>query len=104
MFIGRKGELSNLNERYENNQFEFDCIYGRRRVGKTELIMKFIEGKKTIFYTGLNDTYEANLASFSSAVYNTLNNTESTDVVYKDFEEILRVIYEAGKHEKLFWL
>ena len=101
MFVGREGELSNLNRRYQNDQFEFDCVYGRRRVGKTELIVEFIKDKKAIFYTGLNDTYETNLASFSSAVYNALNNTENTDVVYRDFEEILRVIYEAARREKL---
>ena len=101
MFIGRKSELSNLNQRYEKNQFEFDCIYGRRRVGKTELIKEFIKDKKAIFYTGLNDTYATNLSSFSSAVYNALYSTENTDVVYKDFEEIFRVVHEAASREKL---
>jgi len=37
-FINRKEELSILSRRYESKKPEFLIIYGRRRVGKTELI------------------------------------------------------------------
>ena len=42
MFIGRKQELDFLNERYLSEKAEFITIYGRRRVGKTELITEFL--------------------------------------------------------------
>lgn len=38
MFIGRKREINDLKQRYENGKFEFAVMYGRRRVGKTTLI------------------------------------------------------------------
>jgi AAA+ ATPase superfamily predicted ATPase len=37
-FIDRKEELSFLEKRYNKKGFEFFVIYGRRRIGKTELI------------------------------------------------------------------
>lgn len=37
MFIGRVQELKFLESRYQSNQGELIVIYGRRRVGKTEL-------------------------------------------------------------------
>lgn len=39
MFVGRQQELKKLNKMYESGQFEFAIIYGRRRIGKTTLIM-----------------------------------------------------------------
>ncbi|MCR4660619.1 MAG: ATP-binding protein [Clostridia bacterium] len=50
MFIGRKQEMDFLNERYLSNNAEFITIYGRRRVGKTELITEFCKDKDFIFY------------------------------------------------------
>lgn len=47
-FIGRKNELSKLDEEY-NWDSSFVVIYGRRRVGKTTLIKEFLN-KKTAFY------------------------------------------------------
>lgn len=49
-FIGRKDELKKLNELYEAEGFHMAVIYGRRRIGKSTLITKFIQGKKAIYY------------------------------------------------------
>lgn len=38
MFIGREQELAMLEERYAFDQAELFVLYGRRRVGKTELL------------------------------------------------------------------
>ena len=50
MFIGRERELSALDGLYRSNKFEFAVIYGRRRVGKTALINKFIDDKNAIYF------------------------------------------------------
>ena len=49
-FVGRKEELVDLNKRFKSKQFEFVVIYGRRRVGKTTLIKKFLEDKEGIYF------------------------------------------------------
>jgi len=51
-FIGREKELKVQNIEYRNLENSFIPIYGRRRVGKSELIKKFIEDKKSLFYLG----------------------------------------------------
>ena len=53
MFIGRERELTALNTLYESDRFEFVVIYGRRRVGKTALISRFIEDKNAIYFMGV---------------------------------------------------
>jgi AAA+ ATPase superfamily predicted ATPase len=42
VFIDRERELSLLNKRFGSNRAEFVIIYGRRRIGKSELIDQFI--------------------------------------------------------------
>lgn len=41
MFYGRREELRLLEEKYHSNRAEFIVIYGRRRIGKTELLNRF---------------------------------------------------------------
>lgn len=49
-FVNREDELRILEERYRGDRSEFVVIYGRRRVGKTELIRKFIEDKNAFYF------------------------------------------------------
>ncbi len=48
-FINRTEELKVLDHEYQSNAFSFTVIYGRRRVGKTELIHKFQMDKPNIY-------------------------------------------------------
>ena len=61
MFIGRERELTALNTLYESDRFEFAVIYGRRRVGKTALISRFIEDKNAIYFMGVESNARQNL-------------------------------------------
>ena len=47
MFIGRKEELQSLNSYWEKvvAEGQFVILYGRRRVGKTELVKEFMKDK-----------------------------------------------------------
>ena len=52
MFIGRQKELSLLEDAYATKQSALIPVYGRRRVGKSELILKFLGSKPGIYYLG----------------------------------------------------
>ena len=67
-FIGRKRELATLDRLYQQDKFQFVVIYGRRRVGKTALINKFIENKPAIYFTGVESNSKQNLENLSSAI------------------------------------
>ena len=49
-FINRQLELNELNKRWKGGSSEFFIIYGKRRVGKTELIKQFIKDKPSIYF------------------------------------------------------
>lgn len=49
-FINRESELKALEQAYYSKKPEFFVIYGRRRIGKTELIKKFSKNKPHFYF------------------------------------------------------
>jgi AAA+ ATPase superfamily predicted ATPase len=49
-FVDREQDLSSLEKWYSKKGFAFAVIYGRRRVGKTYLLKRFLEGKKGLYF------------------------------------------------------
>ena len=50
MFIGRRAELELLDAAYRSSRAGLIPIYGRRRVGKSELILHFIQDKPALYF------------------------------------------------------
>lgn len=49
-FINRDHELKFLNEKWNERKAQLIIIYGKRRVGKTELIKQFIKNKDSVYF------------------------------------------------------
>lgn len=99
MFIGRSQELSSLNRRYASGKFEFVVLYGRRRVGKTELIREFIKDKPAIYFMAVERNARQNLEALSACVTQQLGGT--TGSVYPDFLQALRQVFEHAQKRRL---
>ena len=63
-FIGRERELARLTAAFESPESAFIPIYGRRRVGKSELILKFMEGKPGIYHLGQQSSSALQVRAF----------------------------------------
>jgi len=66
MFVDREEELRHIREKLESDKFELIALYGRRRIGKTRLILEAVKGKEHIYYLaveGDNLKYFRNVAS-----------------------------------------
>ena len=61
MFVGRKNELSVLEDTYQKPGFQMTVIYGRRRIGKSRLITEFIKEKKASYYVASKTSIEDNV-------------------------------------------
>lgn len=68
MFIGRKRELSKLEKLNSSKKFEFLVMYGRRRIGKTRLLVEFIKDKDAIFFSAEENNDKLNLSKFTDAI------------------------------------
>jgi hypothetical protein len=69
MFIDRKIELEQLSQLYNSDHAELFVLYGRRRVGKTELLRAFCADKPHIFFIATLSSDTEQLATFSQQVY-----------------------------------
>ncbi|MBE5822298.1 MAG: hypothetical protein E7311_06930 [Clostridiales bacterium] len=96
MFVGREEEIDFLNKIYQSEKFELVIIYGRRRVGKTELIKKFCEDKSNIFYTAQNNNREQALQNFSDKVYNFFSKSEYVDRKDMNYSHIIEYLTKIG--------
>lgn len=67
-FVDREQEIAFLEERYRSKNFEFFVIYGRRRVGKTELIKTFLKNKPHIYFLCDKSGTEKNIIRFKKKV------------------------------------
>lgn len=100
MFIGRDRELQTLQELYEKDGFGMSVIYGRRRIGKSTLIVEFVKDKKAIFYTATKVGKEKNLALFSKQVLAALDSAFE-DTVFSSVEAVFDFITKKLPEEKL---
>lgn len=100
MFIGRDREINTLQELYEKDGFGMSVIYGRRRIGKSTLIVEFVKDKKSIFYTATKVGKEKNLELFSKQVLAVLD-PAFEDAVFSSVEAVFDFITQKMPDEKL---
>lgn len=91
-FINRERELGFLEERHRSKKPEFIVLYGRRRVGKTALAVKFLEGRKGIYFLSSKEGDRENISSFSRESANFLSDPAFADAEYKDWFSIFSAL------------
>lgn len=100
MFIGRERELNALEKLYTSNKFEFAVIYGRRRVGKTALINRFIGDKSSIYFMGVESNAKQNLENFSKSIIEYSSGIE-TETSFLSFQAALEYVFKLAEKERL---
>lgn len=94
MFINRNKELNLLEQHYQSDQAELFVLYGRRRVGKTELLRAFCVGKPHIFFIATLSSDSEQLATFSQQIY-AFNHTEvAAGFTFPSWEAAFRALVD----------
>ena len=101
MFINRETELKLLEERYASDQAELFVLYGRRRVGKTELLTQFCQDKRHIFFVADLDVEPVLRAALSAAVNAELLGPEAASAVYPSWQDIFLLLARHAQKERL---
>ena len=67
-FINREKELAFLEEKWREKRSQLIVLWGKRRIGKTELVKQFIKDKPHIYFLSESTSESEQLKRFSSAV------------------------------------
>ncbi len=84
IFADRKDELDILKKDYAERGKRLFVIYGRRRVGKTELIRKFTDGKG-LYFLATNEGDRDNIRSFQEIIATFLRDPGIRGGLYSDW-------------------
>lgn len=101
MFVNRQAELELLEQRYTSEQAELFVLYGRRRVGKTELLTRFCQGKRHVFFVADLDVEPVLRAGLSAAVNAELLGPQASAAVYPSWEDIFLLLTHHAQAERL---
>ena len=103
IFYGRTKQLEKLNKEISSNNMRMTLIYGRRRVGKSELVKQAIKesGIKSIYYECKQVTEESNVQSICDIISEV---QELPRLGYTKVDELLDYVFELAKDENIIFV
>lgn len=98
-FIDRELELDFLNEKWDKNEAQLIIIYGKRRVGKTEISIQFAKDKPHIYFLCERIATRSQLKKFTELVIEYFKDEFLPQEGFKDWETAFK--YIANKNDKI---
>ena len=99
-FIDREAETATLENEYARNGSSLVILYGRRRVGKTSLINKFIEGKNALFFLASEESEAQNRESFKQRAADFINSSLLRHAAVSNWDVIFKAIIDTEFDKK----
>jgi uncharacterized protein len=100
-FIGRDRELAVLVELAGTGRAEFFVLYGRRRVGKTELLQRFCGGRRAAYFLAAQVRDKDNLTAFRRTLRESLDDPLLDTVEFSDWSAALGYAAQRAQTERL---
>jgi hypothetical protein len=101
MFINRVAELDLLEKMYTSGKAELFVLYGRRRVGKTELLAQFCASKRAVFFVSDLGSEISLRSALSNTVNTILLGSDRISAVYSSWEDLFQALGQAALTERL---
>ena len=100
MFYGREAERKKLNTMFHSDGQKISLIYGRRRIGKSELIKQVLKGTdlKSIYYECKQTTGQNNVDSLSELIGEAFNFPKPA---FENIENLLRFLFKSSEQKPL---
>lgn len=100
MFINRRAELEQLSHLYSSNRAELFVLYGRRRIGKTELLRTFCNDKLCLFFIATLSSDSEQLATFSQQIYGFGHPEVPAGFTFPSWEAAFRALADLPMHPR----
>ena len=104
-FRGRTTELKILENKFKKNGFVMTILYGRRRIGKTRLINKFISGHNcnSISFTAVERGEAELLSMLTESVLKALTPDLLGTITFSSFEKLFDFIGKQAEKERIIF-
>ncbi len=103
MFVNRTAELAALERWWSGTEARMAMVWGRRRVGKTALVRRFADGRRTVVHTGAGRGRGTELTLLARGVRG-IGGTGVRDLVargYTDWDDALDHLAVVAEREPL---
>lgn len=100
-FVGRNAELAVLEELADSGEPELFVLYGRRRVGKTELLQQLCEKRKSVYFLAAQVREKDNLRAFRDAMKDGLGDNLLDGIEFPDWSTALGFAAERAGNERM---
>jgi len=100
-FVGRRRELAVLQELADSGKPELFVLYGRRRVGKTELLQRLCEGRRSAYFLAAQVREKDNLRTFQKVLEDALGDPLVASLTFPDWGVALTYAAERAGSERL---
>ncbi|MBC8184087.1 ATP-binding protein [candidate division KSB1 bacterium] len=101
MFFNRENELKRLNERYQEKRAQLLIVYGRRRVGKTELLQQFVSDKSHIYFLADLSNEKEQLLQFSERIRLFTNDTSLINNPFLSWNSLFSYLKKLAQKQHL---
>jgi AAA+ ATPase superfamily predicted ATPase len=101
MFHNRELELRSLERLWAEPQAQLVIVFGRRRVGKTELLRQFGQGKRAIHFVATQAKDPLNLRAFCRLLRNEISDPLLNDDVSATWEAVLELLAVHARRDRL---
>jgi len=102
-FRGRLSELNILQKKFDSDEFQMIVLYGRRRIGKTELMNEFMRRQKCrcISFTAVEQSEKELLSIMTETVLAELAPDMIGMVEFPNFEKLFEFIGNKAQNERV---
>ncbi len=100
-FVDRESELKFLEKKYSEDSTQLIIIYGRRRVGKTELIKKFIQKKESLYFLCTRDSLSENAKELKRKFYELTGKEYFLELESNSFSDLFKYFTDEINDKKL---
>lgn len=100
-FIDREQEMQFLNNEYKRIGSSLVILYGRRRVGKTELSAAFMRGKDALYFLATEENELQNRNAFKDAVADFCHNDLLKQAKIDNWEILFKTLLSKAADKKL---
>lgn len=101
MFLNRTREIEQLQRWWDGEQPELVTVYGRRQVGKTELLTHFFAGKPAIYFYADRQPLADQMRAFTEQVLAFVNDPVLRAQPFSTWEAALTYVLRLGERQRI---